>query len=104
MCTNVCVCAFIFNWQRLSVSLHMERNICNFSVMLYFVFTIQYTQTALQFASANGHLDIVKLLIDRGSDANSRDGVSLLLSVCTMYVRIHVSSCCQSIVCVCSVT
>ena len=36
----------------------------------------QYGFTALDWAAVYGHIDVARLLLDKGADVNSRDNVS----------------------------
>ena len=51
-------------------------------VMMIFVF--QYGWSALMLTSSNGHLDLVKTLIDAGADMNQTDKVGILHYFCTL--------------------
>ena len=47
------------------------------SLVLYY--SSQYQRTAFHYASAGGHHDTVRVLLERGADPNTNDKVSGLL-------------------------
>ena len=60
-------------------------------------------------ASANGHVEAVRLLLDRGADVNAKDNVStcectdvsVSLVCVSVYLSIYVSICLSICLCVC---
>ena len=43
---------------------------------MWILLSLQFGQTALMEASSRGHVDCVKLLLEKGADVNHKDGVS----------------------------
>ena len=60
--------------------------------VMYTCSTTQYNQTALHYASEEGHHETVHLLLEKGVDPNVQDKVSVLLksSLYLQYIPQHV--------------
>ena len=62
-----------------------------------FLYLSQYLQqTALFWASENGHVEIVQLLLDRGADPNTVDDVRII-HVYMRVISVHTQVACTSI-------
>ena len=68
------------------------------SCSVYMYFSLQYRETALMKASSEGHVECVKLLLDKGADVNHKDEVSAVsLSIivclaCSLVTCVHNST------------
>ena len=67
MCGRVLVHVYVCLCYKLDVS--------SVDIMVFYTFTLQFGESALIAASRSGHLPVVHLLIEKGADVNTQDGV-----------------------------
>ena len=62
------------------IAVHLQCRVCMSGLQYTFIGTLlfitQDQRTALHYASEGGHHDTVRVLLERGTDPNTRDGVS----------------------------
>ena len=78
-----------------------------FIVLIYCDMLLQTKRTPLQCAAANGHVDVLKLLLDSKANKNKKDTVryliiimtAIILSICVLRICLYCKITCSVNIC-----